>query len=910
MAGIVDRIQVVVSASTGGAVSEFNRLESSAKKTQGAADRMGKSFGIAGSTLKAGLVAGAAALVGTGLIRFLNDSVDAYGDAAKAAGDLAHATGSSVETVSRLTAAMEDAGVSAETTAGLLTKFTTNIGKNKDALDQLGVSLVRNKDGSVDYAATMVKVVDAIGEIGDASQRNALLVQFFGKAGAKAFQDLYNSGMKLSDAMALVSKYRVFTAEDIKRAAAYDDAMDKLAASTQGLQFALGRALIPALSAVAGVLATTVDAFSAVIDILDVFPADVYLVAGAVIFLARAIKTELIAGALASMGAALVNFGFNIAAIGVLAVNSARSVGILNAAMLGLRAGITAVGTALAANPIGLAITVAVAAYAALRYAMTQADKAAERNLVTLNELEKQGMSTADAVDQLSSEMVANASTWEKLGFAIKDLSGWEVLLMGPLTFLADSLFGTDDAARGAAKALTELRENQGEYAYQTELAKSATDELNRVIAEMLSASDMYSVSLNDIADAARNANEAQFETNRMTNAAKLAMEEYAYSIEQVMDATDRLAEATKGIEGGLNDMQDAVEAFNKGDDLATWGNEQVIALQDFTTKLDATVRDMFESGMTAEQVIASLKDRLGSLPPELRKIVEGMIADLESHPSEWDITIVPMIDFADPQVKAVTAKYDLRDPTQFKKWLDETYAVSTGTAVELEQNVTVNTTFEVDEESKAETEGEIAALGQDAVAKVTVDSETQAAEDAIDRVTKDRTALIHVESRNGPATREYITSIATQERLALIRIESRNGPAVKSYIDSIGAGDHLALIRVESRNGPAVDAYIDGIAHQDRNAYIDVVVRGVSAARRTLNDLARSQAAPTVPVGAAQTATRAAPVYVTNNLRVDGAIDTVGTARTIEAIMRANDARMRGQATFLGDGNRAAFLS
>ena len=82
MANMTDRILVVISASASGAVQELDKVSKSAKDADTHADKLSK-------TMKAGLAAGAAALVGTGLVSFLQNYVSAFADAAKSAGDLA-----------------------------------------------------------------------------------------------------------------------------------------------------------------------------------------------------------------------------------------------------------------------------------------------------------------------------------------------------------------------------------------------------------------------------------------------------------------------------------------------------------------------------------------------------------------------------------------------------------------------------------------------------------------------------------------------------------------------------------------------------------------------------------------------------------------------------------------------------
>ena len=118
-------------------------------------------------------------------------------------------------------AALVDAGVSAEQSATMITKFATAAGTTKgaDVLRALNVEMVRGQSGAVDYAATMTVAVDQIAALGDAAQRNTAFVALFGRQGAAAFQDLIASGVTFAEAQAAIESGRIFTAEDYRNAA-------------------------------------------------------------------------------------------------------------------------------------------------------------------------------------------------------------------------------------------------------------------------------------------------------------------------------------------------------------------------------------------------------------------------------------------------------------------------------------------------------------------------------------------------------------------------------------------------------------------------------------------------------------------------------------------------------------------
>jgi len=537
-------------------VKELETLQREASRTDRAMDSVGKKFGIAGSTLKAGLVAGAAALVGTQLVSFLSDSAEQFAGAAKAAGEMAAATGGSVDEVSRLTAALGDAGIGADQTAGLLTKFTTNAGKNQQAIADLGVEMVRNKDGSIDYAASMVAVVDAIGEVGDASKRNQLLVRLFGKQGASAFNELYASGIKLSDAMRAISKYRVFTAADVRSAVAYDDAMDSMAASVQGVQFAIGRGLAPIIGDLAEAFSSVLTAVTPVLGVMASFSGDVYLVAGAALLLSRVLTVELVQGALTKVAV-----GFIVA--GTAATSMSFSMDLAKVAAYGLGAALKA---AFLSNPIGWVLLALTAAFAAVSAMQNQAKDRALALSDAYLELRDSGASAADASKQVAAEVEKSSGALKNFSAAFTNKKWWQWALdITPVGLLADMIISLNDAMREGgrdsdayADALAKVEEEQGIAAAKAADAQSQQQELNNVLAD-------GAATQQELTDAVNAAGQAQGEQNRITQRAKDYMDTYAATTWDAVNATLALFDSTFAANDAQRKFNDAVRAYNEG---------------------------------------------------------------------------------------------------------------------------------------------------------------------------------------------------------------------------------------------------------------------------------------------------------------------------------------------------------
>lgn len=710
MAGFTDRIAVIIDATSSGAVQELDKLQREAKKTDTAFDTLGKKFGVAGSTIKAGLAAGAAALVGTGLVSFLNDSVEAFGDGAKAAGELATATGGTVDEVSRLQAALKGAGIEADASAGLLTKFTTQAGKQSDLLDELGVSLKTGADGSADYADAMVQAVDAIVKIGDASKRNQALVDLFGKKGAQAFQELADSGISLSESMRLVNQYQVFTAEDVARAKAYDDAMDTLDASVQGLQFTLGRLLIP-------VIAAGAEAFTSLLDAAMAIPGPVYVAVGAFAALNVVMKAQL-TGTLLSAGATLWTG---------LAGAYAQAGGAAALAAGGIR-GLSA---ALAANPLGLVILGITTAVLAFNAAGDRAKKVARGYSDELIGLMESGVSAADAVKRTAEQVEEASSLLDDLAASGRG-QGW--LWAAPpvavfKTFLDAVRGGGQDLATYRAE-LEKIAEEYGTFAAAQADASAATQDLNDLIADGITQGPEFE-------DAARRAAEAQAEVDENTRLAEEAMARYNQTIGDVLESLGKLDPYGSDIEDlanqlqGILDMDTSDSALQKlADDAATWGDETKIGAADARDAIIGFLQDADISN--AAEALDLLKD-IKAAVPAAGPVVDALIAEINAatsgNPPEtvdvpWKPAPVP-----GTVEEAETRKAALAEPVNTVITIDSEFAPDGYNAVKARKDylaqavstdLVINTVFSPDGYNAVKARKDY--LSQDRTATITVD--------------------------------------------------------------------------------------------------------------------------------------------------------------------------------------------
>jgi hypothetical protein len=589
-----DRIMVVVEASTGGAVREMDRLGRSTKDADKGAAALGR-------TLKQGLVAGAGAIVGAGLVAGIASAVEQYGNAAKAAGELAKATGGSVQNVSRFTAALADSGVTAEESAGLLRKFTTNAGKNRDELQRLGVAFKRGADGTIDYADAAVQAIDKINRIGDASTRNRLLVENFGKKGAAAFEELRASGVDLAKAMEAVSRYRVFDNDDVARAVAYDDAVDRLGASMQGLAFATGEKLIPALSTGADLLAGFVEAASSI-------PTEVYLAAGA--FAALRVGAAKLGPALSS---AVSEGALALTGLGAAADNAGGKVGLVKKGFGGI---VSAIG------PWNIALAAAAAAFTAVSIG---ADNARNRMQLFVAGLD----GTQATLNANAGALLETSSAWER--FVVTLTNSDQSLNPGTFTRIfieaVGAAFGVgQDAADSYAIALQKVADEQGAAAAAAVDMSVQQRDLNDAITAFLQ--NDPSVTLQDIATAAQEAASSQ---GLVKEATRLAAEQIALASGDLGFFLAKLRELETFNGSGMETLKQQLIGISLVDDPdTTWVNEYIVGAEQAGDAILTNVIKAFETDPNFDPAKFFASLRAGA-PPEMQSIIDSVEAQINA---------------------------------------------------------------------------------------------------------------------------------------------------------------------------------------------------------------------------------------------------------------------------------------
>jgi len=211
---------------------------------------VGKQFSSAGATLTKGLtvpILGAAAAL-TGLALKAGENADALIT-------LANKTGIATEQLQEMQYAARFIDVEVETMTGSMQKLTKNMDNAKkgikdqvEAFAALGVEY-QNADGTLRNAKEVwADSIDALGNISNEAERDAIAMRLFGKS-AQELNPLIVAGTdeltRLSEEAHNVGA--VLSDEDIEAMGAFDDAMQRIKATTEAAGSKMGLAFIPVI---------------------------------------------------------------------------------------------------------------------------------------------------------------------------------------------------------------------------------------------------------------------------------------------------------------------------------------------------------------------------------------------------------------------------------------------------------------------------------------------------------------------------------------------------------------------------------------------------------------------------------------------------------------------------------------
>lgn len=253
-----ERLALIIDARTGGAVTEIERVGKKADdlgtatgRTTALLSKLGITGAESAQALSAGFaVAGAAAAVG--IAKFAVDSVSQFAGVTREALGLQRVIGGSAEDASRFSAAFRVLGVDTQAGGRAIAFLGAAIGNGKDRLAQFGIEVARTSSGQVDLQATVLNVADAWRKSTDATTRDALAKDAFGKGfiallpvlaqGRDGLNQLFREALR---------HHQIFSADDLERGRQFDLAVRGLKESFSGLEIEAGRALLPFITGLA-----------------------------------------------------------------------------------------------------------------------------------------------------------------------------------------------------------------------------------------------------------------------------------------------------------------------------------------------------------------------------------------------------------------------------------------------------------------------------------------------------------------------------------------------------------------------------------------------------------------------------------------------------------------------------------
>jgi hypothetical protein len=568
------KISIVLEALTGTFVTDMDRASKEAKRR---AEEVRKAWADSAKQLGVAIGAGAAAAataLGVLTQKAIN-TADAVGKAAKK-------TGASAEEISKLKFAAEQSGASLETIEKALARLAKEADMGGESLARLGISATDSNGRMRSAAELFADSAEQISKLGNATERSAAAQALFGKSGAELLPLLISG----RDGLAAMGKEAealgiVFSGATTDAAEQFNDNLSKLQDAAMGLGNTVAQELLP----------TLLDLSQAAIDFAKGIREDGTLsawidgikeAAQYVDELAVFIATRLVAGALISLGTALVSTAGGFTA-------AAAAAGVFRGAL------------ALVGGPLGLIVTgAATLAVAVYNYESdTQKSKEATDNLK--ESLDKLNAATGAAIApaiQLAAQRKAEAIETLKAAGANLQLAIAREKVRASDTRKAGGLDpGFASEARSASERVRELQAEIArtsdllvEYENDTANAAARIEEFKKQTAAAIAESLRLGPTLKDQAKATKEAADA--------------FKEAAEEAERFDDWNRQVADGAAGARDTLREMANALSADLGGPAEQAWQDYER-TLEDVKTQL-ALIR--MEGPATADELALAAK--------------------------------------------------------------------------------------------------------------------------------------------------------------------------------------------------------------------------------------------------------------------------------------------------------------
>lgn len=202
-------------------------------------------------------MAGGAALVAFGV-----KAVGAFQDLALEAGKLSDALGMPVEDASRLIEVAGDVGVEVSSLESTIGRMNRTAGQSPQMFDDIGASIARNRDGTMDVNQTFLNVVDALNKIPDAGERAKRAQDIFGRSWMNIAELVGQGSDQIKKSMADVSDAKVIDEDEVRKARDFRAALDTLNDAMEDVVLIAGEGLVPVITDLAEALDLARDAAS------------------------------------------------------------------------------------------------------------------------------------------------------------------------------------------------------------------------------------------------------------------------------------------------------------------------------------------------------------------------------------------------------------------------------------------------------------------------------------------------------------------------------------------------------------------------------------------------------------------------------------------------------------------------
>lgn len=245
------RLRARLEASSDGVTAGVNKAKGEFKGFEGAAKKtIGSVKGLLGNL--------GAAIAGFSFASAIQDSLDSLDQL----DELSTAYGVSTQSLQSLSLAAKQSGLSMEDLARSTGKLYKSLAENPDAFDAIGLSA--KQLSALDLPQKLGMIGDALFRIESEEQRVAAAMQIFGKSGADILPMLSEGMAGLArSAEEVRAAGGIFTDEEIAKAVAANDSLDRAKTSLKAIITDLAVTFAPAIEAVANATAKLAEVFQA-----------------------------------------------------------------------------------------------------------------------------------------------------------------------------------------------------------------------------------------------------------------------------------------------------------------------------------------------------------------------------------------------------------------------------------------------------------------------------------------------------------------------------------------------------------------------------------------------------------------------------------------------------------------------